>query len=208
MTNEHQLLESLFLEARRNVFVISFFYFIGGIAGLGVLTVLDPELGIIILVLGCVWMISITVVFLLLIRRIHQPLAEIKEITNEFFAGIMEDEELEPTGTGPEAEKQSMTQHLKEMRKEISILREKEQTPAVVLPRFPSIRWFDWRVVLVLKWVTCIVFILGLAFTIPDVFNVYFAVAGVVGVTVIALAYARMIYAQKKADVVREKEEK
>ena len=207
MTNEHQLLESFFLEARRNVFVISFFYFIGGIAGLGVLTVLDPELGLIILVLGCVWMVSITLVFLLLIHRTHQPLAEIIKITNEFFAGIMDDEELEPAGTGPEAEKQSMTQQLKEMRKEISILREKGQTPAVVLPQYPAIRWFDWRVSLVLKWVTCIVFILGLVFTIPDVFNVYFAVAGVVGVTVIAWVYARMIRAQKVSDAVREKED-
>ena len=91
--NDHQLLERFFLEARRNVFVISFFYFIGGIAGLGVLTVLDAELGIIILVLGCVWMVTITLVFLLLIRRIHQPLAEIKGIMNEFFAGIMKEDE-------------------------------------------------------------------------------------------------------------------
>jgi hypothetical protein len=100
-----------------------------------------------------------------------------------------------------------MTQQLKEMRKEISILREKGQTPTVVLPQYPSIRWFDWRVVLVLKWATCIVFILGLVFTIPDVFNVYFAVAGVVGVTVIAWVNARMVRAQKVSDAVREKED-
>jgi hypothetical protein len=72
---------------------VSLFYFIGGMAGLGVLTVLDPELGVIILILGCVWMVGITLVFLLLIHRIHQPLAEIKGITNEFFAGIMKEDE-------------------------------------------------------------------------------------------------------------------
>ena len=91
--SNHRFLERFFYEARRNAFLVSFCYFIGSVAGLGVLTMLDPELGIIILVLGCVWMVTITLVFLLLIRRIHQPLAEIKGIMNEFFAGIMKEDE-------------------------------------------------------------------------------------------------------------------
>lgn len=189
--SNHRLLERFFYEARRNAFLVSFFYFIGSIAGLGVLTMLDPELGLIILVLGCVWTVGLAAVFLFLIHRIHQPLAEIMKITNEFFAGVMRDEELESAGAGPEVEKQSMSQQLKEMRKEISILREKEQTPAVVLPQYPSIDWF-WPI-LILEWLSVVVLVCGILFMIPDLQNlpiIVFAVFLIIGSAVIALMKA------------------
>ena len=190
--SSHRLLERFFYEARRNAFLVSFFYFIGAVAGLGALTMLDPELGVVIPILGGVWTVALTAVFLLLIHRMHQPLAQIIEVTNEFFAGIMRDEELEPVGAGPEAEKRllEVTQEVEEMKKEISRLREGGSVPSVVPSQYSSIDWF-WPI-LILEWAAAIILVLLLTFMIPDVFNVYFAVAGVVGLTIIALSHAHI----------------
>ena len=91
MTVNHQQLERFFYEARRNAFLVSFFYFIGSVAGLGALTMLDPELGIIIPILGGVWIIALTIIFLYLTRMLFQLTEKVTKMMDTLFAEIMKE---------------------------------------------------------------------------------------------------------------------
>jgi len=185
--NEHKLLERFFYEARRNAFLVSFFYFIGGMTGLGALTMLDPELGTVILILGGVWIVALTTVFLFLIHRMHQPLAEIKTITNEFFAGIMRDEELEITGAGVDTEKkvsEEPTQQVRGLKKEISRLKKSGPLPSV---RTNDVFWRN----LSLKYAFFMMILCVVVFILPSTQKEFFAVVGAIGFTAIALIHSR-----------------
>ena len=106
MTIDYRQLERFFHEARRNAFLVSFFYFFGSVAGLGVLIMLDPELGIAIPILGFVWIAALTFIFLLVLHVFSRPIAKVTEMIDSFFDKIMVDEQQEPVGAGAETEKQ------------------------------------------------------------------------------------------------------
>lgn len=92
MTIDYRQLERFFHEARRNAFLVSFFYFIGSVAGLGVLIMLDPELGIAIPILGGLLIAAFTFIFLLVLHVFSRPIVEITEMIGNLFDEIAKEE--------------------------------------------------------------------------------------------------------------------
>lgn len=90
---DYRLIERFFYEARRNAFLVSFFYFIAGVAGLGALTMFPPELGIAIPILGGVWIVTLTLIFLSLIWVLYRPIAEITKMVDRLFDELTKEEQ-------------------------------------------------------------------------------------------------------------------
>ena len=183
-------IEPLFFEARRSAFMISFLCFIGTAISLVGLTMLDPALGIVIPALIVVVLTLFTLMFLLLSFRLFQPISEIIKMVNNLYGDIMRDElEEEPTGAGAETERRQLeevSQQVKELTKEISVLKKGQPSSAERRDLF-------WPT-LILGWLSPILLVCGVLFMIPDLQNIVsisFAVFFVFGATVIALIRAR-----------------
>jgi hypothetical protein len=192
MTDTLSNIEQFFFEARRSAFLISLLCFIGTGISLTALTALDPALGVIIPILALIVITLFTLFFLLLAFRLFQPIREIVKMVDKLYTDVMRDE-MDVELAGAETEKQQLeklTQQVEELKEEIIAL--KKQVPSAEEKQVPSVEKRDWFwPILILKWAVAIIFVLLLTFMVPDVFNVYFAVAGVVGLTIIALVYAR-----------------
>lgn len=179
-------IEELFFESRRSAFVVSFLCFIGTAISLVGLSMLDPALGIVIPVLIVVVLTLFTGMFLFLAFRLFQPINEIVIMINKLFTDIMVDElGAEPVGAAAETEKQpleKLTQQVNDLTKELAVLKKEHVSSA------KERDWFWPR--LILGWLFSIMLVLGITLIIPNIFNSLFAVAGVVGITIIALAHA------------------
>ena len=191
-------IEDLFFGARRSAFLISLLCFIGTAISLTGLNALDPALGIVIPVIAIMVLTIFTLMFLLLSFRLFQPINEIVRMTNKLYDDVMRDEMGVELGTDVERKKlKDMTQQVKDLKKEITVLR-KEQAKDLKeisvkngnghVSSAGKHNWF-WPV-LILKWLLFVAVVLGMTFIIPNPLNVAFAIAGVVGLTIIALAHA------------------
>lgn len=207
--NQLDRIEGLFHEARRSAFGISFLCFIGiGISLVG-LSMLDPALGMVIPALIVVVLTMFTMFFLLMAFRLFQPIGEIVIMVEKLYADVMRDEMGEElVGAGAETEKtqlKEVTQQVKELKKEISALKKrqpkiatqqvedsKKEVSALKKGQPSSTREYDrfWPI-LILKWLFFVAVVLGVMSVIPNPLGVFFPVVGVVGLTIIALAYAR-----------------
>ena len=179
-------IEEYFFQARRSAFIISFLCFIGTGISLTALTALDPALGIIIPILALIVITLFTLFFLLLAFRLFQPIGEIVKMVNTLYDDIMKDEELEPVGAGAETERKKLaelTQQIRSLKKEVSVLKK----------QVPSVEKRDWFwMMLILRWASVIVLICAVMFIIiPNVLSVFLTVVGIIGITIIALVYAR-----------------
>lgn len=199
MTQLEQI-ERLFFEARRSAFGISFLCFIGTAISLVGLSMLDPALGILIPALIVMVLVLFTLMFLLLAFRLFQPIGEIVIMVNKLYDGIMRDElGVEPARA--ETEKQpktkrrthgmskirkqqleKLTQQVSDLTKEVAVLKKGQVSSA------KERDWFWPR--LILGWLFSIMLVLGITLIITNIFNSLFAVVGVVGITIIALAHA------------------
>lgn len=181
-------IESLFHEARRSAFGISFLCFIGtGISLVG-LSMLDPALGTVIPALIVVVLALFTMFFLLLSFRLFQPISEIIKMVNKLYADVMRDEMgIEPTGAGAETEKRQLkelTQQVKDLKKEISVIKNGNGHVS------SAVEHNGFWMTLILKWLFFVAVVLGMTFIIPNALDVLFIIFGVVGLTIIALAHA------------------
>ena len=183
-------IEQLFFEARRSAFGISFLCFIGTAISLAGIAMLDPALGIVIPILAIVVLALFTLMFLLLAFRLFQPISEIVKMVNGLYnAIIVDDLGAEPTGAGADTERQALeevTQQVKDLKKEISALKKDYPVSSA------GGRDLFWPT-LIIEWMTGILLVCGVLFMIPalqNIFTIAFAVAWVVGITIIALIHA------------------
>jgi len=161
--------------------------FIGTGISLSALAALDPEPAIMKPALFVMVLTLFTLMFLLLAFRLFQPINEIVKMVNGLYNEIMVDEELEPAGAGTKTERQQLgklTQQVKELKEEITVLKKKKVS---------SIKERDWFwKILILKWASVIVLICLVMFIIiPNQLSVFLTVVGIIGITIIALAHAR-----------------
>ena len=176
-------IEDLFFAARRSAFLIALLCFIGTAIGLTGLNALDPALGIVIPVIAIMVLTIFTLMFLLLSFRLFQPINEIVRMTNKLYNDVMRDEMGVELGTDAERKKlKEMTQQVKDLKKEITVLKKGQVSSAKEQDRF-------WRN-LTLKYAMVEAGLCVVVFIATYPLDVIFAVIGAVGVTAIALIYA------------------